>query len=96
VDLSHWLSTLYLSANLQNNKYVKGEYGEGRGKALFLCRDILWNMENLMPELTLKVHKNENFFGSNFEFFYFFIVSYAEILGFCKQNFLIGPKLREI
>jgi hypothetical protein len=31
-DLSYGLSTLYLSANLQNNKYLKGEYGEGRGK----------------------------------------------------------------
>ncbi len=39
----------------------------------------------------LKVHKIENYFGSEFEFFYYFIFSYAQILRFCKKVFLIGP-----
>jgi hypothetical protein len=38
--------------------------------------------------VSLKVNKNENFFGLDFEFctFYFFTVSYAKILRFCKQK----------
>jgi hypothetical protein len=34
---------------------------------------------------TLKVHKNENFFGFDFEGYYF-IVSYVKILRLCKKN----------
>ncbi len=34
----------------------------------------------------LKVHKNENFFGSDLSFYYF-IVSYAQILRFCNKIF---------
>jgi hypothetical protein len=45
-----------------------------------------------MSIVFLKVHKIENFFGSEFEFYrYYFIVSYAQILRFCKKVFLIGP-----
>ncbi len=47
---------LYLSANFQNNKLEKGVW-EGRGKGweltLFLWIDILWGMDNPLPELTL-------------------------------------------
>jgi hypothetical protein len=43
----------------------------------------------------LRVHKIENFFGSDFEFCVF-IVSYAQILRFCKKHFLISPLLGEI
>jgi hypothetical protein len=32
-DLSFWLSTLYLSANFQNNKKEKREFREGEGNA---------------------------------------------------------------
>jgi hypothetical protein len=47
-------------------------------------------------KVSLKVHKNENFFGSYFEFVLYFIVGYAEILRFKNIFFLIGPLLGEI
>ncbi len=40
--------------------------------------------------MVLKVHKIENFFGSDFEFCVIFIVSYAQILRFCKNIFWSG------
>jgi hypothetical protein len=42
---------------------------------------------------TLKVHKIENFFCSDL---CYFIVSYAQIIRFCKKHFLIRPLLGEI
>ncbi len=59
-----------------------------------------WPLRTVETEANgdLKVHKIENFSGSDFEFYYifYFIVSYAQILRFCKQHFLIRPLLGEI
>ncbi len=46
--------------------------------------------------LPLRVHKNENFFGFDFEFLYYFIVSYAKIIRFWGTHFLIGPLWGEL
>ncbi len=45
---------------------------------------------------SLKVHKLENFFGSDFENFYFFIVTKLKKLKFCKNRFFVAPLLWEI
>ncbi len=42
----------------------------------------------------LKVHKNENFFGFDFEFCTISVL--VKISRFCKKNFLIGPVLEEV
>jgi len=52
----------------------------------------------LVSYVHLKVHKIENFFGSDFELcvISLLLVSYAQILRFCKKPFLIRPLLGEI
>ncbi len=55
---------------------------------LTVCEGTIkgWHMLTVGTEANggLKVHKIENFFGSEFEFC-------KTILRFCKKNFLIGP-----
>ncbi len=50
----------------------------------------------MIRNLKVPVHKNENFFGFDFEFLLFIVISYVKILRFCKKNFLIGPVLEEV
>ncbi len=63
---------MHLSADFQNNQWEQGEYREGGGKGL---------------ELTLKVHKIENFFGSEFEFCTISLLVLLKYLDFDKKNF---------
>ncbi len=57
---------------------------------IFIVEFLSIFTKNIWDE-NLKVHKNDNFLGSDFE-----LVSYAQILKFCKNIFLIGPLLGEI
>ncbi len=45
--------------------------------------------------VVLKVHKNESFFGSDFEFCSISLLVMLKFQGFVKKN-LMGPLLREI
>ncbi len=46
--------------------------------------------------IRLKVHKIENFFGSDFEFCVISLLVMLKYSGFVKNNFLIRPLLGEI